>query len=184
MAMKIYTKTGDKGTTALIGGKRVSKAHARLEAYGSVDELIAYVGLIRDQAIDLNYKQMLITVQDKLMVCASELATDEDYSGKRLPLINDNDLLFLENAMDAMEATLPPLSHFVLPGGHTTVSFCHIARTVCRRAERQAIRLNDEHAVDPMVLRYINRLSDFFFMLSRKLTQDLNAEEIFWTPHL
>lgn len=187
--MKIYTKTGDKGTTALFGGTRVPKHHIRIESYGTVDELNSYIGLIRDQSIDKNYKNTLIDIQDKLFVIGAILATDPEKaklkSGKeRLDIqkISEDNISFLETEMDGMDSQLPPMTNFVLPGGHQTVSFCHIARCVCRRAERLASALNDLEAVEPNVLTYLNRLSDYLFVLARKLTKDLQAEEVKWIP--
>lgn len=187
--MKIYTKTGDDGTTALFGGTRVKKHHIRIESYGTIDELNSWLGLIRDQEIDLHSKKMLQLIQDKLFTIGAILATDPEKavlkSGKerlRIPKINDNDIELLEKEMDAMEETLPPMTHFILPGGHTTVSYCHIARTVCRRAERLASHLHENNPFDMRVLSYINRLSDYLFVLARKLSKDLQAEEIRWIP--
>jgi cob(I)alamin adenosyltransferase len=187
--MKIYTKTGDKGTTALFGGTRVPKHHIRIESYGTVDELNSYIGLIRDQAIDDDYKKILIGIQDKLFTVGSILATDPEKavlkSGKErlnIPKISETDIELLEKEMDRMNEQLPPMTHFVLPGGHTTVSYCHISRCVCRRAERLAVLLNDESPVDAKVLTYLNRLSDYLFVLARKLSNDLQAEEIKWIP--
>ncbi len=182
--MKIYTKTGDKGTTSLIGGTRVPKYHERIEAYGTVDELIAYIGLIRDQKIEEAIKNNLIEIQDRLMTCASILATDCDNCDVKIPELYDSDIEFLEKAIDKMEQQLPPLRSFILPGGHTTVSFCHIARNVCRRAERFAIKVSDQYKNSEMVIQYLNRLSDFLFVLSRKLSLDLYAEEIPWKPRV
>lgn len=187
--MKIYTKTGDKGTTALFGGTRVAKHHIRIESYGTIDELNSWLGLIRDQEIDAHAKQVLILIQDKLFTVGAILATDPEKailkSGKErlnIPKIDSNDIELLEKEMDQMETKLPQMTHFILPGGHTTVSYCHIARTVCRRAERLASHLNAEEAIDEMVLKYINRLSDYLFVLARKLSLDLQAEEIKWIP--
>ena len=182
--MKIYTKTGDKGTTSLIGGTRVPKHHERIEAYGTVDELIAYIGLIRDQKIEESIKNNLIEIQDRLMTCASILATDCDNCDVKIPELYDSDIEFLEKEIDKMEQQLPPLRSFILPGGHTTVSFCHIARNVCRRAERFAIKVSDQYKNSEMVIQYLNRLSDFLFVLSRKLSLDLYAEEIPWKPRV
>lgn len=187
--MKVYTKTGDKGTTALFGGTRVPKYHIRIESYGTVDELNSYIGLIRDQQMNDVYKQQLIHIQDKLFTVGAILATDPEKAvlknGKErlnISLISEDDVAFLENAIDAMEQDLPPMTHFVLPGGHTTVSYCHIARCVCRRAERLSTELNDIEPTDVMVLKYLNRLSDYLFVLARKLTFDLKAEEVKWIP--
>ncbi|MCW8980266.1 MAG: cob(I)yrinic acid a,c-diamide adenosyltransferase [Altibacter sp.] len=187
--MKIYTKTGDEGTTALFGGTRVPKHHIRIDSYGTVDELNSYLGLIRDQAIDTHYKEILIKIQDRLFTAGAILATDPDKavmkSGKErlnIPKISEANITLLETEMDRMNDSLPPMTHFVLPGGHTTVSYCHIARCVCRRAERLATLLHAESPIDTQVLKYLNRLSDYLFVLARKLTYDLQAEEIKWVP--
>ncbi len=187
--MKVYTKTGDKGTTALFGGTRVPKHHIRIESYGTVDELNSYIGLIRDQDINSLYKTALIEIQDRLFTVGAILATDPEKAilknGKErlnIPKITLEDISFLENEIDTMESFLPPMTHFVLPGGHTTVSFCHIARCVCRRAERLSVALNDEEPTDEQVLKYLNRLSDYLFVLARKLSFDLQAEEVKWIP--
>ena len=182
--MKIYTKTGDKGTTSLIGGKRVPKYNLRIEAYGTVDELISYIGLIRDQEIDPKIKTSLLEIQDKLMVVASILATDCEDCELKLPELKEKDIAFLEQEIDAMESELQPLRSFIYTGGHTTVSFCHVARTVCRRAERVTLQLSEKFLVPDDVLKYINRLSDYLFVLSRKLGKDLNINEIPWQPQL
>ena len=187
--MKIYTKTGDTGTTALFGGTRVPKHHIRIESYGTVDELNSYLGLIRDQEIDAHYKELLIHIQDRLFTLGAILATDPEKailkSGKErlnIPKISNSDVERLEQEMDIMNEALPPMTHFVLPGGHQTVSFCHIARCVCRRAERLTTALNDMETVEPNTLIYLNRLSDYLFVLARKLTYDLQANEIKWIP--
>ncbi|WP_121667479.1 cob(I)yrinic acid a,c-diamide adenosyltransferase [Mesonia aquimarina] len=187
--MKIYTKTGDKGTTALFGGTRVPKSHIRIESYGTVDELNANIGLVRDQAIDQHTKKILKKIQENLFTLGAELATDP----KKAKLKNGKERLAiskiasrhieeLEHEMDAMNEQLPEMTHFILPGGHTTVSYCHIARCVCRRAERLTTALYDIEAFDEHILKYLNRLSDYLFVLARKLTKDLNAEEIKWMP--
>ena len=187
--MKIYTKTGDKGTTALFGGTRVPKHHIRIESYGTIDELNSHIGLIRDQAIDPMHKKVLMEIQDRLFTVGAILATDPEKAtlknGKdrlNIPKISEADIKLLEENMDSMNATLPPMTHFVLPGGHQTVSFCHIARTVCRRAERLASHLNDLEPFQPETLMYINRLSDYLFVLARKLSHELQAEEVKWIP--
>jgi cob(I)alamin adenosyltransferase len=180
--MKIYTRKGDTGTTQLIGGTRVPKHALRIESYGSVDELNSYIGLIRDQAINENHKNQLIEIQDRLFTLGSHLASDPEKATMKLPEIKSEDVTALEQWIDDMDQVLPEMKSFVLPGGHTTVSFCHIARCVCRRAERITDHLNDEHPVDPFILTYLNRLSDYLFVLSRKLTQDLNAPEQPWIP--
>jgi len=187
--MKIYTKTGDKGTTALFGGTRVPKHHIRIESYGTVDELNSYIGLIRDQKIDTHYKDILIKIQDRLFTVGAILATDPNKatlkSGKErlnIPKIDEEDCKLLESEMDKMNDSLPPMTHFVLPGGHTTVSYCHIARCVCRRSERLATLLHEQEPLNEQVLMYLNRLSDYLFVLARKLSNDLQAEEIKWIP--
>jgi cob(I)alamin adenosyltransferase len=182
--MKIYTKTGDKGTTSLIGGKRVPKNNPRIEAYGTVDELIAYIGLIRDQDVSPQIKANLLIIQDKLMVAASILATDCENCELKLPELKEKDITFLEKEIDAMDQELPPLRSFIYNGGHTAVSFCHVARTICRRAERVTIELSEKFHVPENVLKYINRLSDYLFILARKIGKDLNIDEIPWQPQL
>ena len=187
--MKIYTKTGDGGITALFGGKKVPKDHDRIESYGTVDELNSYIGLIRDQDIDSHYKTILIEVQDRLFTVGAMLATPpekEVLKNGELRLqklgIIDSDIEFLENEIDRMEESLPPMTHFILPGGHSTVSHCHIARCICRRAERLAVHLSHNEPVSEIAIQYLNRLSDYLFVLARKLSKDLNAEEIQWIP--
>jgi len=187
--MKIYTKTGDNGTTALFGGTRVKKHHIRIESYGTIDELNSWLGLIRDQQIDVHSKKILMLVQDKLFTVGAILATDPEKailkSGKErlnIPKIDNADIELLEKEMDKMDEALPQMTHFILPGGHNTVSYCHIARTVCRRAERLTSHLYENEPFDERVLSYINRLSDYLFVLARKLSKDLKAEEIKWIP--
>lgn len=187
--MKIYTKTGDNGTTSLFGGTRVPKHHMRIDCYGTIDELNSYLGLIRDQEIEDHHKKMIILQQDRLFTLGAILATDPEKaklkSGKdrlNIPRISDTDITRLEEEMDAMNELLPPMTHFILPGGHTTVSYCHIARCVCRRAERLTTQLNEQEPMDQTILMYLNRLSDYLFVLARKLTYDLEAEEIKWVP--
>ena len=182
--MKIYTKTGDAGITSLIGGKRVPKYDMRIEAYGTVDELISWAGLIRDQDIDTEIINLLTGIQDRLMVCASILAADCDDCKIRIPSLKIEDITVLEEAIDRMEEDIRPLSSFILPGGHTIVSWCHIARNVCRRAERNVLKLTTGSPVDELVIMYLNRLSDYLFVLSRKLGKDLGIEEILWNPGL
>jgi len=187
--MKIYTKTGDAGTTALFGGTRVPKHNIRIESYGTVDELNSYLGLIRTQEIDPHSKEVLTHIQDRLFTLGAILATDPDKatlkSGKErlnIPKIDEEDITLLENEMDKMNDALPEMTHFILPGGNTTVSYCHIARTVCRRAERRTTLLNENEPIDGRVLMYLNRLSDYLFVLARKLSKDTNAEETQWIP--
>ncbi|NOQ27647.1 MAG: cob(I)yrinic acid a,c-diamide adenosyltransferase [Bacteroidales bacterium] len=182
--MKIYTKTGDKGETSLIGGTRVPKYHDRIEAYGTVDELISYIGLIRDQKIDAHYISILIEIQDRLMTCASILATDCDNCNIKIPDIYNSDIELLEKEIDEMEKGLPQLESFILPGGHQTVSYCHIARNICRRAERLSIKVQNQFKFNVNVIQYLNRLSDYLFVLSRKLSKELFANEIPWKPRV
>lgn len=182
--MKIYTKKGDQGKTGLIGGTRVSKHHIRIESYGTVDELNSYIGLIRDQAIDEKIKADLIEIQDRLFTLGSLLAADPEKSKMKLPQLSEKDVTFLENKIDAMDNELEVMKSFVLPGGHTTISFTHIARCVCRRAERNVVLLAEQNKVDNLILQYLNRLSDYLFTLSRKLTKDLGASEQAWDARI
>lgn len=182
--MKVYTKKGDKGTTQLIGGTRIPKYSLRIEAYGTVDELNSFIGLVRDQDINPAYKETLLEIQDRLFTLGSWLAADPDKSKMKLPDLLDEDVTFLEKKIDEYDAEIPPMKYFVLPGGHQTVSFCHVARCVCRRAERIVTQLQDGEYVAPVILQYLNRLSDYLFVLGRKLTQDLNAEEQPWKPRM
>lgn len=182
IVMKIYTKTGDKGYTSLIGGTRVPKHHLRIESYGTVDELNSYVGLIRDQAIDVHYQDVLKTVQDRLFTIGASLAADPEKSKMVLPDIEEGDVELLETEIDTMNEKLPPLKHFILPGGSNAVSFCHLARCVCRRAERVVVHLADESHVDDKVVIYLNRLSDYLFTLARKVGFDAQVPESQWLP--
>jgi len=182
--MKIYTKTGDQGTTSLFGGKRVSKADLRIDTYGTVDELNSYIGLLRDQAVNQPRLNDLLEVQDRLFTIGSILATEPGNQKVKIPHISESDIEFLEQRMDEMDAKLPPMRFFVLPGGHQSVSFCHLARTVCRRAERLTIALNSQDPVDPLVIKYLNRLSDYIFVLSRMMSQELNISESPWKPRM
>ena len=188
--MKIYTKTGDKGTTGLVGGTRIPKHDLRIDCYGTVDELNSYLGLIRDQEISKESKTTLIEIQNQLFIIGSLLATDpeklKDASKRKrlgITFLEANAIIFLETEIDAMNLALPPMTHFILPGGHQTVSFCHIARCICRRAERNVSKLNVDQPTQPEVLIYLNRLSDFIFVLARKLSKELEAEEIKWIPN-
>jgi len=187
--MKIYTKTGDSGQTSLFGGQRVPKYHLRIESYGTVDELNSYIGLIRDQQIDEHTKTVLIQVQNDLFTLGAMLATPPEKeklkSGKdrlNIPKVAEESIQQLENEIDLMNETLTPMTSFVLPGGHTIVSFCHIARCVCRRAERLCTQLDDSEPLNSTILMYLNRLSDYIFVLARKLTLTNQAEEIPWKP--
>ncbi len=182
--MKIYTKKGDTGETSLIGGTRVPKCSMRIESYGTVDELNSHLGLIRDQEINSKYKTQILEIQDRLFTIGSSLASDPGKSKMKIPGLFDEDVENLERWMDEMDGDLPEMKSFVLPGGHPTVSICHIARCVCRRAERIVVDLMQNEHVDEVVPRYINRLSDYLFVLSRKLTQDLGAIESPWKPRM
>ena len=180
--MKIYTKKGDSGKTSLIGGTRVPKHHLRIESYGTVDELNSYIGLIRDQNIDKKDIEVLLEIQDRLFTIGSHLASDPGKSKMVLPELFEKDITFLENEIDRMDDQLEEMRSFVLPGGNTVVSYSHIARSVCRRTERVAVHLSEESEVDEKIITYLNRLSDYLFTLSRKLTKDLHAKEIAWVP--
>jgi cob(I)alamin adenosyltransferase len=182
--MKIYTKTGDKGMTSLIGGTRLSKAHVRIDAYGTVDELNSYIGLLRDQPVNEGRKELLKEIQDRLFTIGSHLASESDRSKRILPDLHDDDIFLLETEMDQIELSVPTLRAFVLPGGHQSVSFGHLARTVCRRAERGVIHLQQGEEVEEIVVRYLNRLSDYLFMLCRAMTYELGIEEVTWNPRV
>jgi len=182
--MKIYTKTGDNGTTALFGGKRVSKADLRIDTYGTVDELNSYMGLIRDQEVNSKRKNSLVEIQDRLFTIGSILATEPGNTKVKVPALSESDVIYLENEIDTMEEKLPPMKSFVLPGGHPSVSFCHVARTVCRRAERLVIALDAHEKTDKLIIKYLNRLSDYLFVLSRKMTAELKTEETPWKPRM
>jgi cob(I)alamin adenosyltransferase len=179
MAFKIYTKTGDTGETALFGGARVPKNHYRVESYGTVDELNSYIGLLRDLIPTDEYRIVLKNIQDRLFTIGAVLASDPS-KPMMTPDVTPEDIELLENQIDAMEESLPALKNFILPGGHSTVSFCNIARTVCRRAERLVVGLDAVEKIDPLSIKYLNRLSDYLFVLGRKVGQDLGAEEIIW----
>jgi cob(I)alamin adenosyltransferase len=182
--MKIYTKKGDKGTTSLIGGTRVAKSDLRIDAYGTVDELNSYMGLVRDQEINNSRADLLKEIQDRLFTIGSSLASDPEKSKMKTPDLHEADVELLEREIDKMMGDVPPLRAFVLPGGHQSVSFCHVARCVCRRAERLAISLQETSFVDDLVIKYLNRLSDFLFALCRKMTYELQVEEITWKPRI
>lgn len=182
--MKIYTKTGDKGYTSLIGGVRVPKYHLRIESYGTVDELNSYIGLIRIQNIAESYRKILKEIQDRLFTIGSVLASDPEKSKMKLPDLHLQDIELLESEMDKMEGVLPLLKHFVLPGGSATLSYCHIARCVCRRAERICVQLSEESYVDEKIIIYLNRLSDYLFVLGRKLGYDDDIEDDKWLPRM
>jgi cob(I)alamin adenosyltransferase len=181
--MKIYTRKGDDGTTSLLGGVRIPKHHARIEAYGNIDELNSYLGLLRDLLAGSAHETLLLTIQDRLFTIGSHLALDPEHVGKmQLPELHADDVVALEKAMDSMEETLAPMKNFVLPGGHPAVSHCHIARCICRRAERSIVFLREQSNVEPIILEYINRLSDYLFTLSRKVSAENNATETPWIP--
>lgn len=182
--MKIYTKKGDQGTTQLIGGTRVPKSSLRIEAYGTVDELNSHIGMIRDQKIAPIHIDRLLEIQDRLFTMGSLLAVDENGAKMKLPPLFQRDVEQLEQWIDSMEEGLEPMKSFVLPGGHTTVSHAHIARCVCRRAERITVDLSATTEINPLLIQYLNRLSDFLFVLSRALTKELNAKEIPWKPRM
>ena len=181
--MKVYTKTGDKGKTSLFGGKRVLKSDLQIESYGNVDELNSWMGMLRDSSQNDEEKKFLISIQENLFTIGSYLATDKDKKEKlSLPILTEEWIANLETAMDGMDKDLPPMRFFVLPGGHVAVSNCHIARTVCRRAERSIVALESEDTDIDFAKRYVNRLSDYLFVLSRKWSIDFDAEEIPWQP--
>jgi cob(I)alamin adenosyltransferase len=177
--MKIYTKTGDKGQTSLFGGARLPKNHIRIEAYGTVDELNSYIGLVRDATDNEDVRNTLKEVQDRLFTIGSNLASDPSKE-MITPDVFQADIEFLETEIDTMTAVLEPLRSFILPGGHTTVSFCHIARCVCRRTERLVVALAGNEKVDLIIIQYLNRLSDYLFTLGRLLAKDLGVEEVKW----
>jgi len=182
--MKIYTKTGDQGQTSLIGGTRVPKHHLRIESYGTVDELNSYIGLIRDQQVSEHQQNLLKEIQDRLFTIGSALASDPEKSKMIIPDLHQEDIELLEKEIDTMTADLPELRHFILPGGSNAVSFCHLARCVCRRAERICVHLSEDSFVDEKVMVYLNRLSDYLFVLSRKLCFDNQIEENKWIPRI
>ena len=178
--MKVYTKTGDDGTTSLFSGKRVPKHDVRIKAYGTIDELNSWIGLVRDHAGDEIHTE-LVRIQNNLMTIGSQLANDSD--NLPIPKISEEQVEHLEKSIDRITAELPPLKNFVIPGGHPLISLSHLARCVCRRAERHITELKDITSIDPEIVFYINRLSDYFFTLSRKFSQDLNIEEVKWEPN-
>jgi cob(I)alamin adenosyltransferase len=182
--MKIYTKKGDSGNTGLIGGTRVPKSSLRIEAYGTIDELNSWIGVMRDQAIDAQYVTQLIEIQDRLFTIGSSLASDPEKSNMKIPDLLESDIEQLEKWMDEMDSQLPEMRFFVLPGGNQSVSFCHVARCVCRRAERIIVDLHSHEFVAEIVMKYVNRLSDYIFVLSRKISQDLTVEEQPWKPRM
>lgn len=185
MEWKIYTKTGDKGETSLLGGTRVPKYHDRIEAYGTLDELNSFIGLICDEKPDNHTRNILLEIQDRIFTAESLIASDpENPHNKKLPKIYEEDVVLLEKEIDHMNETLPELTSFILPGGHRLSSLAHVARCVCRRAERLTIKLETQHPVDPIVIRYLNRLSDYLFVLARKFIYDNKGKEIPWKARL
>ncbi len=182
--MKIYTKTGDKGTTSLLGGTRVIKSHIRIEAYGTIDELNAHIGLLRDQDVNKERLNILKEIQDRLFSIGSILASDPKKSKVKIPDLHEADIELLEKSIDSMNRALPEMRSFILPGGHQSVSFCHIARCVCRRAERIVINLSQEDIVADIVIKYLNRLSDYLFVLGRKMALELDSEDVEWKARM
>ncbi|QNL21136.1 cob(I)yrinic acid a,c-diamide adenosyltransferase [Hyphobacterium sp. CCMP332] len=180
--MKIYTKKGDDGTTSLLGGTRLSKNNIRIDAYGTLDELNSYLGLLRDQDANKDRINELKKIQEVLFTIGSHLASEPGNSKFPLPEIKDEDILFLEKEIDKMEESLEPMKNFILPGGHSSVSICHICRCICRRAERQVISLAELEEVKPIIKKYLNRLSDYLFVMSRKISKEVKAEETAWKP--
>ncbi len=182
--MKIYTRTGDKGITSLVGGARVSKDDPQIEAYGTIDELLSRTGLVRDQEASHEHQVFLLGIMDRLMTCATILALDKDSTVEKLPFIKDQDIIDIEREIDSLESELTPLQSFILPGGHISVSYCHIARTICRRAERSVLKVKVELPNKDMVEKYLNRLSDYLFILSRSMTHHLKMKETPWKPRV
>ena len=186
MALKIYTKTGDLGKTSLIGGTKVPKSHLRIESYGTVDELNSYIGLVSDLFTDEHTRVILKEIQDRLFTVGSSLACDPDKEPlMKIPDLKEADVVLLEEEIDAMNEVLPPMKHFILPGGHQAVSTMHIARCVCRRAEMLCVNMQEhELFVDPLVIKYVNRLSDYLFVLSRFAAHLLGVAEVEWKPRI
>ncbi len=186
MAFKIYTKTGDFGKTSLIGGTKVAKSHIRIESYGTVDELNSYVGLVNDSIFDEHSKAVLKEIQDRLFTIGSSLACDPDKEPlMKIPDLKEEDIVLLENEIDNMNEKLPVMKTFILPGGHMAVSTTHIARCICRRAERLCVNMQEHDLfVEPLVIKYLNRLSDYFFVLARFIGYLLGVEEIPWKPRI
>ena len=178
--MKVYTKKGDAGETSLIGGTRVKKSNIRIDAYGTVDELNSFIGLIRDSATDKFKEEELMDIQDHLFVLGADLATDKTKSKMNNPVLQDADIEALETSIDKMESELEPLKNFIIPGGDITASYCHVARCVCRRAERRAIELSEDMEVDLKILKFLNRLSDYLFVLARVYTSRQSGVETLW----
>jgi cob(I)alamin adenosyltransferase len=186
MAIKIYTKTGDKGTTSLIGGTKVSKSHIRIESYGTVDELNSWVGVVSDHLNDEQTRLTLKEIQDRLFTVGSSLACDPDKEPKlKIPDLHESDVEFLEKEIDRMNEILEPMKSFILPGGAPAVSFAHVARCVCRRAERLCVAMQQEELeIESLVLKYLNRLSDYLFVVARYASHLQGTEEIKWQPRV
>lgn len=186
MALKIYTKSGDLGTTSLIGGTRVPKSHLRIETYGTIDELNSYIGLVNDWVADDPSKAMLKEIQDRLFTVGASLACDPEKAPQmKIPDLKESDIISLEDEIDAMNGLLSPMKHFILPGGHPAISTTHVARCVCRRAERLCVNMQEhELFVDPLVIKYINRLSDYLFVLSRFISHKMGIAEVEWRPRI
>jgi cob(I)alamin adenosyltransferase len=186
MALKIYTKTGDKGTTSLIGGTKISKAHIRIETYGTVDELNSWIGLVNDQLKHKHSNKILKEIQDRLFTIGSSLACDPEKETKmKIPDLHETDVELLEKEIDRMNEKMPPMKSFILPGGHMAVSSAHVARCVCRRCERLCVSLQEQNMfVDPLVIKYLNRLSDYLFVLARFIGYRLKTKEIPWKPRI
>lgn len=180
--MKIYTKTGDEGYTSLLGGKRVSKAHLRIDAYGTVDELNAFLGLLKDQEVNRSRTSFLKQIQDRLFTIGATLATQEGAEKVKKPILLLRDIQVLEEEIDELEKKLEPLKNFILPGGHPSVSIAHLARTVCRRTERCVVALRESSVIDQNIIQYLNRLSDYLFVLGRAMARELEITETTWTP--
>lgn len=186
MAFKIYTKTGDKGTTSLIGGVRVPKSHIRIESYGTVDELNSYLGMVNDMTQDVLINDWIREIQDRLFTVGSVLATNPDKEVKmKLPDVHESDVIWLEQKIDEMNEELPEMRSFILPGGHVASSTCHVARCVCRRAERICVGMQESGDVVPeLIIQYLNRLSDFLFVLARFIAHKNGAEDLPWRPRV
>lgn len=186
MSAKIYTKTGDKGKTSLIGGTKVSKAHIRIDAYGTVDELNSFIGLLSDQFEHTPTRSSLKKVQDRLFTVGSSLACDPDKEPMlKIPDLKEEDVYWLEHEIDGMNNVLPEMKSFILPGGHVSISTAHVVRCICRRAERRCVDMIDHDIfVDPLVIKFLNRLSDYLFVLARFVAHELKVEEVTWKPRV
>jgi len=186
MAIRIYTKTGDTGKTSLLGGTKVPKSHIRIESYGTIDELNSYIGLAADHLTHAHSKTVLKEIQDRLFTIGSSLACDPEKEPlMKIPDLKESDVEFLEKEIDKMTEQLPPMKNFILPGGHVAVSTLHVVRCVCRRAERLCVSMQEhEMAVEPLIIIYLNRLSDYLFVLARYIAHILNIEEISWRPRV